>query len=538
MQKTHPEYYALINGKRDTEHRGKGTACYSSKGLENETINFVRFLYDKYDIPSVDIWPGDGFKQCQCDGCKGKTPSELVWGFADRVATEVYKTHPKKLITCGAYTSYIEAPDNIEKFSPNLAVWIANSARPKMTDPEHWNEYWTRVQKWKSKMAPGNILRLENNRYHIWGVTESEDGKKVRGLPLAYPVIHPRATARDLKALKGISRGDTGEQSQFQGKWKVPGIEPITLYVQSRFLWNADLDVDEVLNEYCEKFYGPAAKQMKAAIDFAEANLAFKDQSRSRGRGDPRNVSLDTALKLRDLLDAAKASAGDTIYGRRVQMIINDLQPREDVMAKYQKDVSKLSDASENLPSAIGVEGSDLSKATEYFLKKAKTGEEPELKTSFKVGWENNALILEITCKEPKVKDLISATDIYGGEFVAITIQTQFHKHYILEINPDGLILEGDPKMGWKSLAEVKPERGEDFWRLTVRIPVVGANEAASDPNHRVAGEKPSSANPWFINIGRQVQKSKEREGEIQLFSPSTKKGWHNPAYFGKLEIK
>lgn len=49
----------------------------------------------------VDIMPGDGLKACQSEQCIGKTNSELVWGFVNSVATELYKTHPDKLVNCG-----------------------------------------------------------------------------------------------------------------------------------------------------------------------------------------------------------------------------------------------------------------------------------------------------------------------------------------------------------------------------------------------------------------------------------------------------
>ena len=169
MQQAHPEYYALIGGKRDTAHRERGTPCFSSAGLEAETVRYIRFMFDCYDLPGIDIWPVDGLRLCQCEKCTGKSASELVWGFADRVARQVYRTHPGKRVTCGAYTSYVEPPDSIQQFSPNLAVWISNCGRPMMLDPEHWAEYMERIKKWRDKIAPGNILRLENNRYHIWG---------------------------------------------------------------------------------------------------------------------------------------------------------------------------------------------------------------------------------------------------------------------------------------------------------------------------------------------------------------------------------
>lgn len=528
MRTTHPEYYALIGGKRDTEHRDRGTACYSSKGLEQEAVNYIRFVFDEYDLPHIGIWPGDGLKHCQCEGCKDKTASEMVWEFADRVAREVYKTHPNKLITCGAYTSYIDAPDTIAMFSPNLAVLISNSGRPKMMEADHWAQYWARVEKWQSKMAPGHILRSENNRYHIWG---EADG--VRGLPISYPVIFPRATARELKALKGISSGEFGEQSQFRGEWKVIGLEHINLYVQSRFLWDADLDVDQVLDEYCRMFYGPAAKQMKAAIDFAEKNIAVKDESRGRGRGNPMNVPLATALKLRGLLDAAKAAAGDNVYGQRVQAVIADLQSREDVIAKYKKIEKDLAQARANAPVAIGVEGSALTGATAYTLTALRGSEKPAVETSFKVGWDNEALLLDIVCAEPGIDKLVIADDVDSGDYVAVSLSTPNHSYYHMEINPDGAIVEGDPTAGWKSLAEVKAKKGTDFWRIQLRIPVVGDAEAEADPNHRVAGSKPTAADPWYFNVGRQRVAGLETP-EPQAFSP-TGGGWHVPAKFGKL---
>ena len=72
MQKAHPEYYALIGGKRDTTHRERGTPCFSSGGLEAETVKYIRFMFDSYDLPGIDIWPVDGLRLCQCEKCQGR----------------------------------------------------------------------------------------------------------------------------------------------------------------------------------------------------------------------------------------------------------------------------------------------------------------------------------------------------------------------------------------------------------------------------------------------------------------------------------
>jgi hypothetical protein len=513
MKAKHPEYYALISGQRDTGHRSGGTPCFSSAGLEAETVRYLRYLYDAFDVPSVDIWPVDGLRVCQCEKCAGKSASDLVWGFADRVARQILQSHPAKRVTCGAYTSYVKPPSSQAKLSPNLAVWISNGARPLMTDAEHWAEYTALIESWRARLAPGNLLRLENNRYHIWGDI------------IPHPVLHPRGVARDLKMLKGVSLGDTGEQSQANTAWRAPALEHITLYVQSRFLWNADQDVEAVLKDYCQQFYGPAAQAMYDAITFAEQNLAFKDQSRSRGRGSPANVTLAVALKFRDLLNAARKTAGDTIYGKRIQTIIAELQPREEVIAKYRQREEELAAARAKAPVATA--------GKEFQLKDNNSNKSVTVPTTFRVTWEANALVLDIVCHEPEMKKLNVAPDVHNGDCVAISIETPLHSYYHLEINPDGKLFEGNPGGDWKSLAEVKTQRGPDVWRVRVRLPVVGELEAQSDPKHRIAGAKPTTASPWWFNVGRQRSLDLKKP-QFQAFSP-TKAGWHAPGKFGKL---
>jgi hypothetical protein len=268
MKKAHPEYYALIGGQRDTEHRGIGVLCYNSEGFFQETLNYCRFRFDVLGDKTVDIWPGDGLKQCQCDKCKVQTTSEMVWGFVNRIATELYKTHPDNLVSCGAYSTYKEAPDSIQKFSPNVMVQIYNFGRFRFMEKDGWAYNQLNMEKWRSKLAPERIRRGENNLFN--------GSPRATGL-ISYPIIFPRATARDFTYLKGIAVGDGAEVPQMTGKWKAPGVDHLALYIQAIYLMDADQDTDKVLDEYYTMFYGPAAKQMKEAFVFAEENMAFKD---------------------------------------------------------------------------------------------------------------------------------------------------------------------------------------------------------------------------------------------------------------------
>ena len=82
----------------------------------------------------------------------------------------------------------------------------------------------------------------------------------------------------------------------------------------------------------------------------------------------------------------------------------------------------------------------------------------------------------------------------------------------------------------------MKTERGDDFWSVVVRIPVVDGEEGAADPNHHVVGAKPSMDTPWYINVGRTRVRSK---GKTAWSFPHTgKPSYHVPERFAKLVIE
>ena len=237
-----PNAFALVGKKRDTEHRGFGTACYSSPELVDQTVKYARFLFDTYNVPQISVWPADGFKTCQCELCAGKDRADLVWSFVDRVSRELYKTHPDRLVTCGAYTPYQAPPASIEKFSPNVAVFLANWGRSMLMDEDTWKKYQEYIKAWQSRLAPGHILRVENNRWSLHG-GEDDNWRD------PFPVPHARAIARELRTLNGISLGEISEQSQLGGELINPAINSFPLYVMARWFWNPDTDFEKTLEE-------------------------------------------------------------------------------------------------------------------------------------------------------------------------------------------------------------------------------------------------------------------------------------------------
>ncbi len=544
MRESHPEYFAVIGGKRHTHH-----ACYSSEGLARETVRFAKFMYDHYDQPAVSVWPADGFRKCECESCRNKTPSELVWGFVARVARELHKTHPDRLVLCGAYTSYAEPPSNIEKFAPNVLVYIANRTRPLFDDPHHWKRYRDLVEAWRSKTAPGRIIRGDNNRYSL-------KGGRGKGKP-NFPVIHPRQMAGDLRALKGISIGECGEVSQTKARWAAPGCDHLTLYVQSRLVWDAGADVEKILAEYYKKFYGPAAKEMETALEFAQAKYSRTDRSTYRSRCNPQNVPLMDRIRLLELLHKARHTAGDTIYGKRIDVMLGELPE----LAQLQKELKALQEEGDPRADAMHVEAyrvsHDAKKVKTYKLQKSlfrswvRQEPEPGLDTVFSVRWTEKSLTFDVLCKEPDTQSIKIGESVWEGDSIVLLIESPYHSYYQIEVDPQGRIFDADRRGStvtrWKSMAEVSIEKGDDFWKAIISIPIaiVGEEGAEGDPMHYVVAPRITPGSEWYFNLARR----RPREGDghslkgahalcIKKQGSKNHPNMHRPDIFAQLIFK
>ena len=128
------------------------------------------------------------------------------------------------------------------------------------------------------------------------------------------PAYFPHIIAEDLHSLKGQSRGEFIEvyRNYWQNNdtWDALAANHLNCYVTAQFWWNANQDVDALLDDYYEKFYGPARAEMKAFIQYAEANWV-------KAKTDP-----EVRSRLFSLIGVAQAVAGESIYGRRIDMMV------------------------------------------------------------------------------------------------------------------------------------------------------------------------------------------------------------------------
>jgi hypothetical protein len=523
----HPEWFALYGGKRDIRQ-----FCYSSEELFQEMLRCVRAQFDVYDFEGVSVMPPDGYTaMCQCKLCEGKDDpdrpllgrhSNYVWGFVNRVAKEIAKTHPGKLIYNLAYNYYRLPPTNIDKLEPNVQVILCGGRHTPGLPAAGQAE----LRAWRESWLPKTDRPIEMYENYPW---TSRGHYK--------PCFAARTIGQDINETKGISRGEGIHMNAMQKKNAgSDAFNAFQIYFTARMYWGGrEQNAGELLDEYCRLLYGPAGDAMKTFFNYCETNWPDMEKDKAK---------VDAALAL---FDGAKMKLEpESIEARRLaplDQFLSGLREKSVQLGQKRGVVPALRLVGE--AKEIVIDGSieepfwqKINPGSAGRLREVQTGRWPALGTTVKAGWYNNNLYFAVRCEEvPGEKPNITADKrddmaIFFGDTVEILLETSMHSYYQVAVNASGTVCDLDRAKGiseWDSEAEVAARVTNDHWTVEIRIPVT---DNADDPLHQVVGREPSISLPWFVNICR--QRKRENGVEHSAFSPSGK-GFHVPLSFAHL---
>ncbi|MCB1065931.1 MAG: DUF4838 domain-containing protein [Verrucomicrobiae bacterium] len=556
---THPEYYAqMANGERDTQSE-TANACLSSEGFFNEMVAFARLNFDHYDIPVISVMPHDGFTHCQCDRCRPQMTldrgpsgisSDYVWNFVVRVANELAKTHPDRKVFCGAYSTYRLPPLTIDKFPDNVWIQITNGRPIREMEDEFHRETTALRQEWLAKTNNPLSVTLNYTPFTNRGAFR--------------PQYWPHVVARGIReSHEEVWREDVWLSSD-KGGLHHPGMAHLNPYVISRFWWDADQDVDVLLAEYYEDFYGPAAGPMKTFIEHCEREYAHLASD------------AEVCRKALELFAEAKAAAPpESVYGQRIALVdefliqLRDRSTQMDVqrpegLPEYRIiDMGK--DKWRDVRDTLTLDGKlddpfwiayDNPRPLRDLHSSAR---KPEFGTRFHVRWMNQHLYFGIRCELPKGEmPVIGSREdndpaIWQGEHLELLIETDKHSYYQIVINPAGAMIDIDRGVSkaqwydWSSQAEVATHVGEDFWSAELKLPVTPSEE---DPLHQIVGSQPFQSKredlesgkgtslPWYFNLYR--KRGGDEKEETTSFSPlgADDETFHVPLRFAKIYVQ
>ena len=123
----HPEYYALVDGKRHIVPHAK--ICVSKPGARDAAVAYALEYFDRNpDADSVSIDPSDGGHWCECQDCtRIGTPTDSAITLANTIAEALEEHHPDRDLRVGLYAyNYHSEPPNID-VHPKVIVSIATA---------------------------------------------------------------------------------------------------------------------------------------------------------------------------------------------------------------------------------------------------------------------------------------------------------------------------------------------------------------------------------------------------------------------------
>lgn len=549
IRQEHPEFFALVGGVRQVDHKRHGAPCLSSEELFKRHVAYVRGLFDHYDEPMLSIDVVDGYSglACACQDCAPlQTPergsdgalSDYVWGYINRVAQEVYKTHPDKMVSGISYGTYRLPPTNIEQMSPNLTMMLM-SPRQQFYKEAYRERFASLIAAWKEVLPSQTFYIFENMQYN-----RLTTGR----FPL--PVFYTDVTVDFIDAVKDDVDGFIYSMNEHRPwerdeiDWHSLGVMHLDLHLMSRLWWDPETDVEALLDEYYTLFYGPAEASMRRFIEYCAENHPRMTSDAS---------AIDEALEL--IAKAEAAVDAETIYGQRVGMVA--LYARKFLPEQRKTLTQDRQGPTITLPQR-SIEGVTLDgKLDDPFwndvpamsLRENKEGGEFQPKTTVRMAWgDNQSLYLGIYCEEPASDSILDERvvgfPIFNGDNVDLVLETQVHNFYQLTVSPSGTLLELD-RSGmfggtffdeWSAGGTVVTHVGEGSWSVEIQLPAAGAEARELDHKYGISGDPPTADSPWYLNLGRQ----RPREGQKPFASlvPSIERHFHHPVMRAKLIVE
>jgi hypothetical protein len=233
--------------------------------------------------------------------------------FNNEVARRVARKHPDKIIKVGAYAMYLRVPlDPDYRPEPNLAIQVCHTyscnSHPVAEETCRGNTKYFRKELEHWAKISHHLFIYEYYNKGVWG-----------GLP--YDQVH--VIRDDIPYYHRL--GAEGFYTQPAGRrWPACGLNH---YVAAKLVWDVDLDVDRLLEDFCEKFYAEAADPMRAYWRTLERAFAEYTECLSPfGRRwttlvAPEIFTPKTMAALDDAVARAEKEARSDVVQQRVRMI-------------------------------------------------------------------------------------------------------------------------------------------------------------------------------------------------------------------------
>ena len=543
------EYYGRVEGRVDYK-----TPRLSNERLRADTAEYLGMV-DKHfpGIGYIGIGQPDGWGLLDSEdvaagwdkfkerGQSGRF-SDYSWDFTMDVRRRLMEKFPDKKFTVFAYGITSRIPSSVEKVPDNVVVGFTQE-NSGWIQPGRGHELANR-EEWIAAMnSPEQLLIWEYYLQHA-------EPYNFPPVPIIFPALMKKSFdglydhAIGFHVEVGWTAGSFDPKTANMPVLARPWLSHLMLYLHNKLCWNRDLDLQATMAEYFELFYGPAKAEMKEFFEFAESVWM---------RPEPRQItSAGGFLKQADvdrffeILDRAKAKAGDSIYGKRIAGITGEMESLKLLFEKLKRTGPNLQIKSAK--EAPVIDG-DLEKAfwraddPEGYafqpLRDMLTGEisqHAETKVAFRWINDNSALIVGIECREPKMDRLVESCKdpdsmgIFADDMVEIRLETAGGIRPFIGINSAGVVFDEcvtervEDLPNFYKVSEAAVKKYPDRWTAEVRID--------AEP---ISGGRPTPYYPWGVNICR--QRMAGNTPEHYMLSPSGT-DFKEPTVMGNIFVR
>jgi hypothetical protein len=252
----HPEYFALVDGAR---RRDFAQLCLTNpETIRIATETVLKWMDREPQSHTFGVVQNDCLGWCECDACRALDEREeshagsLIY-FCNEIAKTIAKVHPnvnldgvpEKMIHTIAYT-YSEKPPKNLKPEPNLAVVLCHmypscDSHPIRDCPLN-ARYRENAAGWLAKTQ--HVLAW----HYVVDFTH-----------FCLPFPNFNAIRADLPWYKEMGLDGVLCQAAVSGE-----MSELRHYICAKLLWDTHEDVDALIDDFMEGYFGPAAKPMRA----------------------------------------------------------------------------------------------------------------------------------------------------------------------------------------------------------------------------------------------------------------------------------
>ena len=247
--KTHPEYFALRNGRRVPTQ-----LCLTNPDVFKIVKKEVAALLKEYPASTViSVSQNDNTQYCQCPKCSAidereGSPSGTMIEFVNKIAKEF----PDKEISTLAYQYTRKAPAHIKPEKNVLITLCSIECDRSAPIVQKCTDFANDLKEW------GKITK----NIRIWDYT-TQFTNFLAPFPNLYTLQPNIQLFRDNNAKWVFEQHSHRPSELFE----------LRSYLTAKLLWNPDVDADSIINDFLNNYYQEAALYIESYIDRIHAEI-------------------------------------------------------------------------------------------------------------------------------------------------------------------------------------------------------------------------------------------------------------------------